>query len=66
MAGGVINYLLYAWLVATFELFAAHPVLGVAAGSCAGMIFNFFSAKTLIFSSLSLKNCKLFRGSNER
>lgn len=66
IAGGFVNYLLYAWLVSTYELFAAQPVLGVAAGSCAGMIFNFLSAKTLIFSSLSLKSCKLFRGNNER
>ena len=47
--GGAINYLTYAALVAGTAAVAAHPVLGVAAGSVAGMFFNFAASKKLVF-----------------
>ncbi len=47
--GGVINYLTYAALIAGTATVAAHPFLGVAAGSVAGMFFNFAASKKLVF-----------------
>ncbi len=47
--GGLLNYGTYAALIAYSPLVAAHPVLGVAAGSIAGMFFNFTAAKKLVF-----------------
>ena len=49
-AGGfVLNYGTYAVLIATVPMVHAHPALGVAAGSIAGMFFNFFAARTVVF-----------------
>lgn len=49
-AGGfVFNYGTYAALVAHTELVATYPVIGVAAGSIAGMFFNFFASRRLVF-----------------
>lgn len=49
-AGGfVFNYGAYAALIATQPLVAEHPVIGVAAGSVAGMFFNFFMSKRVVF-----------------
>ncbi|MEI6556814.1 MAG: GtrA family protein [Rhodospirillaceae bacterium] len=47
--GGAINYLTYAALIAGTATVAAHPFLGVAAGSIAGMFFNFAASKKLVF-----------------
>lgn len=47
--GGAVNYATYAVLIASFDTVAQHPVLGVAAGSLAGMLFNFTFSKKLIF-----------------
>jgi len=47
--GGALNYSTYAALIAYSPLVAAHLVLGVAAGSIAGMFFNFTAAKKLVF-----------------
>ena len=47
--GGAINYFTYAALIAGSALVAAHPFLGVAAGSVAGMFFNFAASKKLVF-----------------
>jgi putative flippase GtrA len=47
--GGLLNYGTYAALIAYDPLVAAHPVLGVAAGSVVGMFFNFAAAKKLVF-----------------
>lgn len=49
--GGVVNYATYAALIATTALVADHPFLGVAAGSIAGMFFNFAASKKLVFRS---------------
>ena len=49
MIGGAVNYLAYALLVAHSPLVAAFPVLGVAAGSLAGMTFNLLTSRFLLF-----------------
>jgi putative flippase GtrA len=49
-AGGfVFNYGTYAALVANCPLVHDYPILGVAAGSVAGMFFNFFASRRLVF-----------------
>lgn len=47
--GFVLNYGTYAALIATQPVVHDHPVLGVAAGSIAGMFFNFFASRRLVF-----------------
>ncbi|MBI1209548.1 MAG: GtrA family protein [Azospirillum sp.] len=47
--GALVNYGVYAVLVATSATVAAEPFLGVAAGSLAGMGFNFAASKKLVF-----------------
>jgi putative flippase GtrA len=49
LGGFVLNYGTYALLVAFVPLVAAHPVLGVAAGSLAGMFSNFVLSRQLVF-----------------
>lgn len=49
IAGGVLNYAVYAALIAHSDLVRAWPVLGVAAGSIAGMVLNFLSSYFLVF-----------------
>ncbi len=51
IAGGVINYLTF-WLSTSYSsIIMAYPVIGVAIGSLCGMIFNYTSAKLLVFRS---------------
>ena len=47
--GGLVNYGTYALLVTVLPVAAAHPVLGVAAGSVAGLAVNFFLSRSLVF-----------------
>lgn len=47
--GGVVNYAVYAALVATIPVFAEYLVLAVAAGVGAGMVVNFLLADKLVF-----------------
>jgi len=47
--GATFNLGLYAWLVTSSALVVSHPVLGVAAGSLAGMLVNFFVARNFVF-----------------
>lgn len=49
LGGGAVNYILYAILVASVEAVAKQPILGVAAGSAGGFLFNFVCAKFFIF-----------------
>lgn len=51
IGGGLINLGIYMLLVTQSETAAAYPVIGVAAGSLAGMAVNFLSSKFLIFRS---------------
>jgi len=47
--GALVNYDTYAALVAFVPLVAARPVLGVTAGSTAGLVFNFTISKLWVF-----------------
>lgn len=49
LSGAAFNLGLYGWLVTTSAWVAAQPVIGVAAGSLAGMLVNFFVARKFVF-----------------
>lgn len=49
--GGVVNYATSVGLTTAFVVVAIHPVLAIAAGSLAGMVFNFLASKHLVFKS---------------
>ena len=49
LLGGAVNYATYAILVSQFEFVRSYPVLGVAAGSIAGLGVNFTLSKLLVF-----------------
>jgi putative flippase GtrA len=49
LLGGVVNYATYAILVIKYEFVLTNPVIGVAAGSIAGMFVNFFASRLFIF-----------------
>lgn len=53
LAGGAANYGLYSWLVITYPLVQEHLVIGVAAGSIAGMFINFIVSRYLLFRFVS-------------
>ena len=53
--GGLINNGIYMLLVFTWSLPARYPVLAVAAGSLAGMMFNFVSSRCYVFVGESVK-----------
>jgi len=47
--GGLVNYVTYAVLVTLHATVAAHPVIGVAVGSVAGLLFNFTASRYVVF-----------------
>lgn len=47
--GGLVNYGVYALIVTFTAVGAAWPVIGVAAGSVAGLVFNFAVNKYWVF-----------------
>jgi putative flippase GtrA len=47
--GGIVNYAVYAALITFSATVAATPILGVAAGSIAGLFFNFTASKWVVF-----------------
>jgi putative flippase GtrA len=49
LLGGLVNYGVYSVLILWQPLVREHLVLGVAAGSLAGMIVNFLTARYLLF-----------------
>lgn len=49
LIGGFVNFGLYLWLVSSFQLFQANPVIGVAFGSLAGMLINFSSSRFILY-----------------
>lgn len=49
LVGFAFNYGTYAALVATVPFVAQHPVIGVAAGSLAGMTGNFLLSRRFVF-----------------
>jgi putative flippase GtrA len=48
--GGLINYTVYAVLINAFEVVSMWPVIGVAAGSMAGLIANFILSRRWVFN----------------
>lgn len=52
--GAVVNNGVYAGLVLTISIFSNDPMLAVAAGSLAGMIFNFSLSRLVVFKSESI------------
>lgn len=49
LVGFAFNYGTYAALVSSVALVAQHPVIGVAAGSLAGMVGNFLLSRRFVF-----------------
>ncbi|HHU4047435.1 TPA: GtrA family protein [Enterobacter cloacae] len=49
LCGGAVNYGLYSWLMSSYSLVVEHPVIGVAAGSIAGMSVNLATSKFILF-----------------
>ena len=49
LGGGLVNYLVYAALIGRFAIARNWPVIGVAAGSLAGMGINLISSRFLIY-----------------
>lgn len=50
--GGAVNYGVSVGLEAAFLVVEAHPILAVAAGSIAGLFFNFTASKRLVFKGV--------------
>jgi putative flippase GtrA len=48
--GGLVNYGVYAALVTLNDTASAHPVIGVAAGSVAGLLVNFSASRYVVFT----------------
>ena len=48
-AGGSVNYLIFSLLVFFLPLVHAEPIIGVAAGSIAGMFVNWMTSKYFLF-----------------
>ena len=51
--GGLVNYGAYSAIVAYGGALPLAPLLGVAAGSIAGLVFNFFASRSLVFRRAS-------------
>ena len=49
LVGFTFNYGTYAVLIALVPIVAANPVLGVAAGSLAGLVGNFVLSRRFVF-----------------
>ncbi|EKM99217.1 putative GtrA family protein [Acidocella sp. MX-AZ02] len=47
--GFVANRGVFFFLVASSGVVVAYPIIGVAAGSLAGLVFNYFLSKTFVF-----------------
>jgi putative flippase GtrA len=49
VVGFAFNYGAYAVVISTIPFAYVHPWIGVAAGSIAGMFFNFYGARRMVF-----------------
>jgi putative flippase GtrA len=49
LAGGSINYGIYAWLIVSYQLVLQFPIIGVAVGSIAGLAVNLASSRFLLY-----------------
>ncbi len=54
--GWVVSNGVYFLLVLQSPLFYHHPFIAVAAGSVAGMFFNFYASKYFVFKKIGFKN----------
>lgn len=50
IVGGGVNYTLYAALIYFVDIIAQQPILGVAAGTLAGLTINFTLSRRWVFS----------------
>lgn len=64
--GGLVNYTVYASLVASTGLVAQWPILGVAAGSICGLAFNFTLSRRLVFKKAVRRAEKVERRRGDR
>jgi putative flippase GtrA len=51
--GGLVNYAVFAAVLASAPIAAAWPLIAVAAGALAGLVFNFTLSEKLVFRSRS-------------
>ena len=51
--GGLVNYFVSIWSFQTLVTARDHPVLALGLGAIAGMAINFFSARVVIYKSLT-------------
>jgi len=49
LGGGVINYGLYSWLITAYKVALDNPIIGIAAGSIAGMFVNLATSRLILF-----------------
>ncbi|ACC71469.1 GtrA family protein [Paraburkholderia phymatum] len=49
LMGGAVNYSAYYFTISKYPLAASHPIIGVAAGSIAGMFVNLMSSRMILF-----------------
>ncbi|WP_312228697.1 GtrA family protein [Pseudescherichia sp.] len=49
LGGGVVNYGVYSWLITAYKIALENPIIGVAAGSIAGMVVNIATSKFILF-----------------
>lgn len=49
LCGGAVNYGIYSCLISAYRIVFEHPVIGVAAGSIAGMFVNLATSKLILF-----------------
>lgn len=56
LLGWAVNNGVYLWAVMQFPMASNHPVLAVAAGSIAGMFFNFAASRHLAFRNRNQVN----------
>jgi putative flippase GtrA len=54
--GAIVNYAAYAYCLINFPLVAQFPVLGVAAGSFAGLLLNFSTSRYLFSRALAIRS----------
>jgi putative flippase GtrA len=51
LVGGAVNYATYSAVVIEFSHLPMLPLIAVAAGSVAGLFFNFFAARLWVFNN---------------
>jgi putative flippase GtrA len=62
--GGTVNVLTYVYLVSSYPYVHSNPIIGVAAGSIAGLLINFTTSKYIVFALAGRKHKKISRKPN--